>query len=141
MTFDEFFGHRIKRENDCLIWQGSVNDKGYGTVRFEGPVHYAHRVAFRLSHGYWPGEHVLHSCDNPLCVNPAHLRSGTHQENMAECSARRRNTAPRIGNGRQKLSAEDLETIKTRFLEGETNKSAIAREYGVTPTRIRQVLR
>lgn len=51
MTFDEFFGHRIKRESDCLVWQGAVNDRGYGTVRFEGPVHYAHRVAFRLDTG------------------------------------------------------------------------------------------
>lgn len=141
MTFDEFFSHRVKKEGDCLVWQGSVNDRGYGTVRFRGPVHYAHRVAFRLSRGCWPDEHVLHSCDNPLCVNPGHLRDGTHHENMADCAERRRNTTPRKGNGRSKLSAEDIESIRARFLAGDTNKSAIARDFGVTPTRIRQVLK
>lgn len=141
MTFDEFFAHRIVPEGSCLIWQGAVNDKGYGTVKLKGRTVYAHQVALSTRLGRWPQSHVLHSCDRRLCCNADHLREGTHEENMAECSERIRNRGPRVGNGYRKLSEEDIARIKTRYALGDTNKSAIARDFGVTPTRIRQVLK
>jgi hypothetical protein len=51
---------------------------------------YAHRVPYTLNVGPIPvGLDVLHSCDNPLCVNPAHLSPGTYQQNMADRMAKR----------------------------------------------------
>lgn len=140
MTFDEFFKGRVRRKGECLIWIKAINNRGYGTARFNGPVVYAHRIAFILGHGYNPEGHILHSCDNPLCCNPKHLSEGTHQKNMKERSQRNRHRSPRPGNGRAKISEEDRESIIARYQAGETNKSALAREFGVTPPRIRQIV-
>ena len=127
--------------NGCMPWRGAINSGGYGHIRWGGRVVEAHRVSIFLSTGLWPADHVLHSCDNPPCCNPAHLRESTHHENMLECSAKGRNRTPRPGNGYRKLGDEALAEIRRRFASGETNKSALAREFGVTAPRIRQVLR
>ena len=127
--------------NGCMPWLGAINSGGYGHIRWGGRVVEAHRVSIFLSTGLWPADHVLHSCDNPPCCNPAHLRESTHHENMLECSAKGRNRTPRPGNGYRKLGDEALAEIRRRFASGETNKSALAREFGVTAPRIRQVLR
>ena len=57
---------------------------GYGRFRLGHRVYYAHRIAYRLVHGHlMKGAVVMHSCDNPNCVNPAHLQAGSQRNNMA----------------------------------------------------------
>lgn len=66
----------------CWEWKGSLA-KGYGQFKVHGWTSRAHRVAYEIARGPIPdGMGVLHSCDNPRCVNPYHLRVGTHQDNM-----------------------------------------------------------
>lgn len=80
-----------RHEDLCWNWRGSTA-KGYGQIKAEGRVMRAHRLAFELVKGEVPeGLFVLHSCDNPLCCNPKHLRVGTHQDNMDDKTARGRN--------------------------------------------------
>ncbi|MGP9804056.1 HNH endonuclease [Paracoccus sp. NSM] len=135
------FADRLAQKGECLVWQGCVGRDGYGHVRHKGKVVAAHRLAFELASGCAPNGHVLHSCDNPLCCNPAHLSVGTHRDNMQDCAQKGRNRVPRPGNGRTKLATADLDLIKRRFAAGGCTKSSLAREFGVTPTRIRQVLK
>jgi hypothetical protein len=79
-----------RNENLCWIWKGSTA-KGYGQIKIGGEVLRAHRVSCEIANGpLAPGEHVLHSCDNPLCVNFKHLRTGTHQDNMTDKKDRNR---------------------------------------------------
>lgn len=133
------FWAKADKSGSCWVWTGCVGSDGYGHVRHNGSVQAAHRVAFEIASGRRPSAHVLHSCDNPLCINPEHLTEGTHAQNMRECADRKRNTAPRPGNGRRKLSDADLDQIRACLSAGAANKSAIAREFGVTASRIRQV--
>lgn len=70
---------------DCWEWQAYRYPSGYGHFQIrKGKWEYAHRLAYRLAVGPLGKLHVLHSCDNPPCCNPKHLRLGTHQENMQD---------------------------------------------------------
>ena len=70
----------------CLEWKGSKNRRGgYGSFMAGGKSLLAHRIAYIIEYGVNPGEFcVLHSCDNPACVNFEHLCLGTHTDNMQD---------------------------------------------------------
>lgn len=76
----------------CWPWMGSRNVRrgGYGQVRYGNRVLRCHRVAIVLGFGkvkprtLRDGDYALHSCDNPPCCNPAHLRADTQSANVRE---------------------------------------------------------
>lgn len=85
----------------CWLWTGAIkrsapakgagDNGGYGHFRVGDRILRAHKVAWALLRGaIGAGLYLLHSCDRRACVNPDHLRAGTHDENMAERSARHR---------------------------------------------------
>ncbi len=77
--------------NECWNWKAGVRGKGYGCFRYEGKMETAHRVAWMMEHGQIPaGLHLLHYCDNPLCVNPAHCFLGTNHDNVLDRHAKGR---------------------------------------------------
>ena len=77
---------------DCWSWNGKLFTNGYGCML--GPKaksHLAHRVSFFVANGYIDSSLIVcHSCDNPRCVNPAHLWLGTAKDNMADCLRKNR---------------------------------------------------
>ena len=95
----------------------------------------AHRISWALENGPVPeGMMVLHSCDNPGCVNPAHLFLGTHFDNMRDMVAKKRQ-ARGESVYRSKLTAEDVREIRQLIAIGRSH-GGIAREYGVLRTAI-----
>ena len=76
----------------CIEWRGGKTSAGYGQIWERGKFRqYAHRWAYEKFYGPIPkGLYVLHSCDNPPCINPKHLRAGTHAENVADMVSRGR---------------------------------------------------
>lgn len=78
------------RGSDCWVWVGAYSGS-YGGFRVGDRVVGAHRFAYELWVGPIPeGLLVIHDCDDSRCVNPAHLRVGTHRDNMADRRLRRR---------------------------------------------------
>lgn len=92
----ERFWKRVDRRSDdeCWVWIGhQIEPWLYGRFYLSKARGYirAHRYSYELNVGLIPdGMLVLHRCDNPPCVNPAHLRIGTHEDNMADKVARGR---------------------------------------------------
>jgi hypothetical protein len=85
---------RLGKPESCWNWRGAVDRYGYGQFKplaGTSPLR-AHRVAWEIWHlvDIPDGMQILHSCDNPRCCNPNHLRPGTHTENMADKVARGR---------------------------------------------------
>lgn len=94
----------------CIEWPGPRGSGGYGKQGRK----LAHRVAWEAAHGPIPrGLFVLHSCDNPPCVNLEHLRLGTQQDNVRDREERNRRAAP-IGelNGRARLTPLLVEVVR-----------------------------
>lgn len=84
-------GFSVNEETGCWDWRGHSFTNGYGSIKVFGKITLAHRFSFELHKGPVPeGMDILHSCDNKLCVNPDHLRAGTHAENMREAAERGR---------------------------------------------------
>lgn len=84
-TTEERFWEKVDRRgpNDCWEWTAGKKGIGYGRIRILGKLNLSHRYSYQLHKGEIPeGLCVLHSCHNPSCVNPNHLRVGTQQDNM-----------------------------------------------------------
>lgn len=73
-----------KKVGECLEFQGSLNNQGYGVVRENGKTMLAHRVVARELVGDPEGLCVCHRCDNPSCVNHEHLFLGTFSDNAQD---------------------------------------------------------
>lgn len=77
------------QKTGCWLWTGHKYKNGYGAIKAFGKMCLAHRLAFELYNGPIPdGLEVLHSCDIKECINPDHLRLGTHSDNMREAGER-----------------------------------------------------
>ena len=78
-------------EGDCLVYKGPCYSNGYGAVKV--PITRRHALAHRvvMEHHFGPSDlYVLHSCDNPPCVNVEHLRYGTQSDNLMDAVERGR---------------------------------------------------
>lgn len=76
----------------CLLWTAAVNANGYGVINVDGSARLAHRVALQCAGVEVPEDAlVLHHCDVPCCINPRHLRVGTHADNAQDMVVRHRN--------------------------------------------------
>lgn len=92
---EDRFWERVKEvESGCWEWQGTLfSATGYGRFYFKGKDNTTHRVSYELTNGPIPeGLVVRHECDNPLCVNPAHLIPGTLKQNTRDMIDRGRST-------------------------------------------------
>lgn len=129
---------------ECWFWRGSKNERGYGHIadyRNGKRINcLAHRVSYRLHRGdLQDGDYVLHSCDNPSCVNPAHLRRGTMSENIKEAYQKGRKVQPiRFGeaNPKSKLTLKQVRYIKAH---PELRHTDLADKFHVSPNAVRSV--
>lgn len=139
-TIREYLEQRCRPgENGCLLFTASVDRDGYGQVQFsrvakEHRVTRAHQMAWVEVNGPIPdGMFVCHTCDNPTCINPAHLFLGTPADNVADMMKKGRyvpgGAAPTI----------DYDTVLS--FRGKVSGMKVAKMMGISFSRVYQIWR
>jgi len=147
----------------CWLWIGADGAHGYGSYTYAKKHYRPSQFSYQLAYGPIPkGLSVLHQCDTPKCVRPDHLLAGTHRENMADMTAKKRNgyrakperlargqrhgsrTHPeRVARGervgRAKLTSDQVRAIRQCYVPGAGY--AMAKRFGVSPTTISEIVR
>lgn len=131
----ERFWEKVARAapNECWEWSGCRSPKNYGLMsvgsKTDGSRHtrFAHRISYELHYGPIPaGMSVCHKCDNPPCVNPAHLFLGSHQVNMHDMTQKGRATKGNK-NPQARLTADQVRAIRAQAEDGDTHAEIAAR--------------
>ncbi len=137
-----FHDKYIRRgDNECWEWCASRTPLGYGRIGVTDPLsgehrnEYGHRLAFLINAqtDIPAGMVVMHTCDNPSCCNPKHLRLGTSSDNAFD----------RERKGRRLYGVEltDLDiAVIIRWYQNGMSTYAIGKEFVLDPSRIRSVL-
>lgn len=122
--------------DECWEWTAARNRRGYGRFNYRGKNRHAHRLALEFRGVEIPdGMLALHSCDNPPCVNPAHLRVGTYADNAADMMERGRNhpIEPGVGenNSFARLTESEVLAIRRMHASG-VRQMHIADAFGIS---------
>lgn len=121
----------VRGDDECWNWKGKKLPKGYGIFVCFGEQIYAHRFSLELSTQKPLGNlFALHKCDNPSCVNPNHLFSGTQMDNLADCKQKKRHQYGECHHNAKLTEAQVIE-IKKLLKSGEKPQS-VADKFGVS---------
>jgi hypothetical protein len=136
---EETFRHWMPDDppiSGCWPWRGRVGAHGYGLIGSRDRHLRANRVAFELFNGpIGTGLVIRHTCDNPVCVNPAHLLAGTDAENSQDMVDRGRQQ--RGSRHRQThLSEEDVRQIRIWHSAGDRTKKELAGMFGISRSAV-----
>jgi hypothetical protein len=142
----EQFWPKVERRGpeDCWPWIASRRPTGYGQLRRANRNLKAHRVSWELHRGPIPlGMVVMHTCDNPPCVNVAHLRLATQSANLADMRAKARGSGGRMpgsANPASKLTEEQVIALRSEAAAGASFR-ALGRSYGLNKKTVAQIVR
>lgn len=131
----EFWSNVATRaQHECWEWTGYTED-GYGRFFFEGKMKPAHELALTFTTGEVraDGLDTCHSCNRPICCNPAHLRFDTRQGNVDDAVEAGRNYRPP-----RRFSADEVAKIRQRLERGATQKS-LANQYGISDSMVSMI--
>lgn len=139
LSLQERFDGYVDKSGDCWLWTNYRDKNGYGRLNINNRPILAHRISWELHCGeITPEEHVLHRCDNPPCVNPAHLFLGDQVANNADMMAKGRfnpGVSKGSAHGCAKLNEEQVLKIRA----SSTHSQELADHYGVSRTTINDI--
>ena len=140
-TRTQRFEEKIDKSGECWTWTSAVGTRGYG-IFWHGSERksvFAHRYAYELANGVIPdaGLVVMHSCDNPKCVNPAHLSVGTVQDNAIDASLKNRIAYGERNGGGRKLKESQVAEIKATA--GKVSCTVAAKLFSVSSQTIKAI--
>lgn len=141
-------------KGNCWEWKAFRPDDNYGRFsvyyQHKTRTYLAHRLAYFLNTGVWSGRLIMHRCDNPPCVNPAHLQEGTDLDNALDKKVKGRCSAgdksgprkhpERIKRGEQlpqtKLTAPAVLEIRRLYASGNYSTRTLAQRYSMSQSVI-----
>lgn len=159
-TAKERFWAKVDKSGECWIWTGARDSKQYGRFSM-GASHHpdgtrrnsmvaAHRFSYEEENGpipEGPGFHgfcVLHRCDNPSCVRPAHLFLGTNKDNVHDMDAKgRRVNAQQKGEKHANAILTEAQVLElaAKYETGQFTQRELAKEYGVCNATVNHIFK
>ncbi|AUR94122.1 hypothetical protein NVP1191O_63 [Vibrio phage 1.191.O._10N.286.52.B4] len=138
-TVEERFFNRFKKDHSgCWLWVSHCDKDGYGILPATGAAVRAHRLSYEIHKGPIPhGMVICHSCDNPSCVNPDHLFSGTTKDNCQDMLSKGRDKMVGSRNNKAKLTEVQVTEIRSSG----RSKYELAETYSVSVSTIKQIRR
>lgn len=134
MSTSERFWSKVEKTRECWLWVGAKISGGYGSFKINRKTAMAHRVSWELANDSIPPNlHVLHRCDNPLCVRPSHLFLGTQKDNVADRVSKNRSS-----RGSKRHNTRLTERIVKKILKelmthtGYGSRTKVAEKYGIS---------
>ena len=124
----------------CMEWIGACDFAGYGLFTYNGVVCQVTRFVYKYLIGSIPEKFMIcHTCDNPSCVNPAHLFLGTNQENVQDASRKGRLHRPKGElNPAHILTTEQVTFVRSRRFSLK-ELGLIAESYGMSQESLRKI--
>jgi len=123
-------------KTSCWEWTRHITKWGYGVVKVEGKAQLAHRISYLVFKGDPIGMCVLHTCDNPKCINPDHLFLGTNSDNVKDKVSKNRQSKigeyPGERHHSAKLTNKDVLFIREKTL----SQTKLARMFETTQPNI-----
>jgi hypothetical protein len=134
------FWPSVNKTPSCWLWTGPQNSYGYGRYK-DGRDGLAHRHSWRLANGTAipDGMVVMHRCDVPLCVNPAHLTLGTHSDNRKDAISKNRHAKGEKA-GHVKLTEDDVRQIRALYVPRKVGVYELGRKFGVDPALVHRIV-
>jgi predicted XRE-type DNA-binding protein len=130
--------YEVDPDTGCWNYRKRAPSTGYGRVMLNYKSYIASRLFYTIHYGHFhPSLDVLHTCDNPACVNPDHLFLGTAKDNVADMIAKGR----RRLTSRMRMSDDDVIECRNRWAEGDVSQARLAADYGVSQTHISNIVR
>lgn len=128
-------------ENGCFICTSHARNKGYPLSWFNGKKVRLNRFIYEQMFGEIPEGHVIrHKCDVRECINPEHLETGTHKDNVHDAINRSRRLPIRgEKNPTSKLKESEVREIKIALINKTHSNYKLAEMYGVSEMAIRKI--
>lgn len=139
-NLEDLFARSKKVESGCIEWQMARSAHGYPKIWLQGRIVIVSRYILTMLVG--PPEadmKAMHTCDNPPCINPDHLKWGTHTDNMRDSFAKNRMTRNH-GENHHKVKLTESQVREIRSLKGTMTNVNLGKKYGVSRSAISHVL-
>lgn len=137
------FWVKVQKTDSCWLWTAYCNKGGYGSFTFRQKKYLATRFAYMICKGgLKSADKILHSCDNPPCVNPDHLFIGTPKRNSEEMVERGRSTRGEK-HGRAAITTALAVWARKVYIPRDPRYGvrALARRLGVSPITLSRAIR
>lgn len=140
VTFWDRVYSQAEWRDGCEVFTGCCDDDGYGRINRDGKLVRLHRAVWERDHGpIHAGKVIMHTCDNPPCINPAHLAIGTQPQNIADMDRKgRRVNLYGSQQSQAKLTETDIPDIRLMLGYG-LSCEKIGAEYQVSSEAIRHI--
>lgn len=135
------FWSKVNKTEDvetCWTWKGTPSKDGYGQFKYHCKHKRPNRFLWESLHGTIPeGMIIMHSCDNPSCVNPEHLNLGTHQDNAIDREKKKRRKIIPFA----KLNQLQVDNIRQLYETGQHYQYELAKMFNVGTLTINRIIR